>query len=115
MTQTDCLCQEKTRRGLTSIQNSVNASVQQLKEYIKKWGKQTDYSHQKQYRQHKDQKKKNNQETKTGRKTKISHAKIWTWLRKGNFKRETESLSIAAQNNTIRTNYRNRRSHNDSL
>ena len=30
--------------------------------------------------------------------------KTWTWLRKGNFKRETESLLIAAQNNAIRTN-----------
>ena len=27
----------------------------------------------------------------------ISHDKTWTWLRKGNFKRETESLLIAAQ------------------
>ena len=27
------------------------------------------------------------------------------WLRKGNLKRETESLLIAAQNNTIRTNH----------
>ena len=34
----------------------------------------------------------------------ISHDKTWTWLRKGNFKRETESLLIAAQNNAIRTN-----------
>ena len=34
----------------------------------------------------------------------ISHKKIWTWLRKGNLKRETESLLIAAQNNPIRTN-----------
>ena len=33
----------------------------------------------------------------------ISHDK--TWLRKENFKRETESLLIAAQNNTIRTNH----------
>ena len=33
----------------------------------------------------------------------ISHEKTWTWLRKGNLKREAESL-IAAQNNTIRTN-----------
>ena len=31
--------------------------------------------------------------------------KTWTWLRKGNFKRETESFLIAAQNNTIRTNH----------
>ena len=33
----------------------------------------------------------------------ISNNKTWTWLRKGNFKRETESLLIAAQNNVIRT------------
>ena len=33
----------------------------------------------------------------------ISHDKTWTWLRKGNFKRETESLLIAAQDNAIRT------------
>ena len=35
----------------------------------------------------------------------ISHKKTWTWLRKGNFKRETESLLIAAQNNALRTNH----------
>ena len=35
----------------------------------------------------------------------ISHGKTWTWVRKGHFKRETESLPIAAQNNTIRTNH----------
>ena len=33
----------------------------------------------------------------------ISHDKTWTWLRKGNFKRETESLLIAALDNAIRT------------
>ena len=33
----------------------------------------------------------------------ISHKKTWIWLRKENFKRETESLPIAAQNNAIRT------------
>ena len=31
----------------------------------------------------------------------ILHKKTWTWLRKGNFKRETESLL----NNAIRTNH----------
>ena len=35
----------------------------------------------------------------------ISHEKTWTWLRKGNFKRETESLLIAAQDNAVRTNH----------
>ena len=34
----------------------------------------------------------------------ISHEKTWTWLRKGNFKRETKYLLIAAHNNAIRTN-----------
>ena len=35
----------------------------------------------------------------------ISHDKTWTWLRKGNFNRETKSLLIAAQNNAVRTNH----------
>ena len=35
----------------------------------------------------------------------ISHDKTWTWQRKGNFKRETEALLIAAQNNAVRTNH----------
>ena len=35
----------------------------------------------------------------------ISDEKIWTWLRKGNLKRENESLLITAQNNAIRTNH----------
>ena len=34
----------------------------------------------------------------------ISHQKTRMWLRKGNFKRETEFLRIVAQNNAIRTN-----------
>ena len=35
----------------------------------------------------------------------ISHEKMWTWLRKGNLKREPESLLIATQNNAIKTNH----------
>ena len=35
----------------------------------------------------------------------ISHDKTWTWLRKGNCKRETESLLTAAQDNAVRTNH----------
>ena len=41
-------------------------------------------------------------ERKTGE---ISHEKTWTWRRKGNLKRETESLSIEDQDKVIRTNY----------
>ena len=36
---------------------------------------------------------------------KISYEETWTWLWKGNFKRETKSLLIATQNNTIMSNY----------
>ena len=35
----------------------------------------------------------------------ISHQKTWTWLRKRNLKRETESLLTTAQDNAIRTNH----------
>ena len=35
----------------------------------------------------------------------ISLVKTCTWQRKGNFKRETEYLLIAAQNSAIRTNH----------
>ena len=35
----------------------------------------------------------------------ISLNKTWIWLKKGNFKRETESLLMAAQNSAIRTNH----------
>ena len=35
----------------------------------------------------------------------ISHDKTWIWLRKGNFKRKTESLLMAAQNSAIGTNH----------
>ena len=35
----------------------------------------------------------------------ISHDKTRAWLRKGNFKRQTESLLIATQSDAIRTNH----------
>ena len=35
----------------------------------------------------------------------ITHKKTWTWLRKGNLKRETETLLIAEQNNAVMTNH----------
>ena len=101
-------------RVLTSIEDSVDASIQPLEDYIEKhegglitairndtdntmdntmtitmkqkWKEKHLYGHFK-------------------RLINISHMKTWTWLRKGNFKRETEFLLIAAQNNAIRTNH----------
>ena len=35
----------------------------------------------------------------------MTHKKLWIGLRKGNLKKETEYLRIAAQNNALRTNY----------
>ena len=35
----------------------------------------------------------------------MAHEKTWTWLRKGNFQRESEFLFIGTENNTIRTNH----------
>ena len=74
----------------------------------------TDYSHQKRYWQHED-KKNDNSQKKLGEKTlytrfnqlisSISHEKTWVYLKKGNFKRESESLFIATQNNSTRINH----------
>ena len=73
--------------------------------------RKTDYRHQKQYWQHEDQPNGNNQKKKMGRKQPrgpikrfirdVSHEKTWTWLKKGNFTRETEFLQIAAQNSAL--------------
>ena len=101
--------------GLASIEDSVDASIQQLRDYRQKHegGLIT-------ATRNETENTMNNTMTIT-RKQKwdgkqhygrfkrlinnISHDKTWTWLRKGNFKRETESLLIVAQNNAIRTNH----------
>ena len=74
-----------------------------------------DYSHQKQYWQYKDQQNEITRKQKWEEKqlyrhfkwltSDISHKKMWMWLKKGNLKRETESLIIAVQNSTIRINH----------
>ena len=38
-------------------------------------------------------------------KTQPHTRKLWTWLKKRNLMKETESLLLSAQNNAIRTNY----------
>ena len=103
------------RRGLAIIEDSVDASTQRLEDYIQKHegGLIT-------ATRNETENTMNNKRTIT-RKQKwegkllygrfkrlinnISHDKTWTWLRKGNFKRETESLLIAAQDSALRTNH----------
>ena len=41
-------------RGLTNIKDSIDASIQQLENYIEKARKKIDYCHLKQYWQHED-------------------------------------------------------------
>ena len=102
-------------RGLAIIEDSVDASIQRLKNNIQKHegGLIT-------ATRNETENTMNNRMTIT-RKQKwegkqlymrfkwvinnISYDKTWTWLRKGNFKRETESLLIAAQDSAIRTNH----------
>ena len=102
-------------RRLASIEDSIDTSIQRLKVYIEKYERGLITA----IRNNTD-KTIDNRMTKT-RKQKweekqlnggfkqlinnISHDKTWTWLRKGNFKRETVSLLMAAQNSAIRTNH----------
>ena len=101
-------------RGLASIEDTVDAFIQRLEDYIEKHERGLITT----IRNDTD---KIDERVTTTRKQKwegkqlydrfkrlinnISHQKTWTWLRKGNFKRETESLLIAAQDNAIRTNH----------
>ena len=101
-------------RGLTSIENSIESSIQRL-EYIEKRGRRLITAT-----------RNNTNDTRISRKTitrtqkweekqlygrfkrltsDISHEKTWTWLRKGNLKRGIKSHLIAAQNNAIMTNH----------
>ena len=96
--------------GLTTIQDSVNASIQRVEDFVKSaeedWlhTSDTNINRTKINRKQKCEEKQLNGHFKQLT-SEISHEETWTWLRKGNRKRENESLLIAAQNNAIRTNY----------
>ena len=105
------LCARKVR-GLANIEDSVDTTIRTLDEYINKSKERlkqpgkaiaTSRNTSKTKKQKWEEKqihryfKRQTQE--------ISHQKTLTWLRKGNLRRETESLIIAAQDNAIRTNY----------
>ena len=102
-------------RGLASIAESVDASIQRLKDNIEKHERgqitavRNDTDNAIDDRMTTTRKQKWEEKQLYGRFKRlinnISHQKTWTWLKKGNLKRETESLLIAAQDNAIRTNH----------
>ena len=102
-------------RKLASIEDSVDASIQRLEDYIQKHdgglitALRNDTDNTMDNRMTIIRKQKWEGKQLYGRFKRlinnISPDKTWTWLRKGNFNRETESLLIAAQNNAVRTNH----------
>ena len=102
-------------RGLTSVEDSVDASIQRLKDYIEKHegglitASRNETENMMYNRKTINRKQKLEEKQLYGRFkrliTNISHDKTWTSLRNGNFKRETESHLIATQNNVIRINH----------
>ena len=101
-------------RGLTSIKDNVDASIQRLEDYIQKYDGglitaiRNDTDNTMNNRTTITRKQKWEGKQFYGRfqrlRNNISPDKTWTWQRKGNLKGETESLLIAAQNNAVRTN-----------
>ena len=102
-------------RGLASIEDSVDTSIQQLENYIQKHEGGIITA-----TRHETENTMNNRMTITRKQKReekqlyghfkrlinnISHDKTWTWLRKGYFKRETDSLLIVAQDNAVITNH----------
>ena len=101
-------------RGLANIEDTVDESIQRLEDYIEKHERglittiRNDTENTIVDRM--TSRKQKWQETQLYGFFKrlinnISHQKTWTWLWNGNFKRETESLLIAAQDNAISTNH----------
>ena len=94
-------------RGLASIEDSVDASIQQLEDDIGKHKRGLITAIRKDTENTIDDRITITREKQLyGRfKRLISDEKTWTWLRKGNLKGETESFLIAVQDNAIRTNH----------
>ena len=103
------------RSGLASIEDSVDTSIQRLEDYIGKHERglitaiRNNTDNTVDNRMTKTRKQKLEGKQLHGRFkpliNHISHDKTWTWLRKGNFNSLKESLPMAAQNCSIRTNH----------
>ena len=102
-------------RGFASIEDSVDTSIQRLEDYIEKHDvglitairNNTDNTIDNRMTTTRKQKWEGKQLHGRFKRliNNIWHDKTWTWLRKGNFNRDTESLLMAAQNSTIRTSH----------
>ena len=101
-------------RGLISMEDSVDASILRLEDYIEKHERglitairnEADNTMDNRMTLSRQQKYEVKQLVGCFKQLiNISREKTWTWLKKENFKRETESLLIAAQNNAMRTNH----------
>ena len=102
-------------RGLASIEGTVDTSIQRLEDYIEKHERglitaiknNTDNTIDNRMTITRKRKWKGKQLHGRFKRliNNISHDKTWTWLRKWNFKRETESLLMAAQNSAMWTNH----------
>ena len=121
MTLTDYVSRREGIRGLTSIEDSMDISIQRLEDYIQKSGgklipaTRNNTNGKRTSRTTISRKQKWETKQHYGRfkrlTSDISLEKTWTWLRKGNFKRESEFLRIAAQTNAIRINHIKARIH----
>ena len=102
-------------RGLDSIEDNVDTSIRRLEDYIEKHERKlitavrNDTDNTMENRMTINRKQKWEGKQLYGHLKRlidnISPEKIRLWLKEGNFKRKTESLLIAAQNNAIRTNH----------
>ena len=102
-------------RGHDRIENSMNASIQQIEVYLEKHEEgritanrnDTDNKMANRMTITRKQKWEEKQHYERFKQiiNNISLEKTWIWPRIGNFKRETESLQIATQNNAIKTNH----------
>ena len=96
-------------RGLVSSEDSVDASIKRLEDNTEKRGGRLITTTRGPTERKLPKKQKLEEKQLYGRFKRlisdISHEKMWTRLRKGNLKRRTESLQIAAQSNAIRTNH----------
>ena len=102
-------------RGLASIDDPVDASIQRLEDYIGKHERRlittirvdTDNTINERMTTTRNQKWEGKQLYGRFKRliNNISHQKTLTWLRKGDLKRKTESILIAAQDKIIRTNH----------